>query len=217
VSGRGDAFAGSRQVPRHRFHPRGLPDPAVGWCLLLRQGTLAANSGVLRPLPSYGEDRASRPPPLQHRAPIRVAWGADHSTLPLTSVQPGSLRRGPFQSQVEPFWGQVRGHLDLVWLQFGLAAPGRTYGPLYVTTIAVVAQRRTMVCSQPLDRSGRSRAPWAPPPAPGSQIRRAFPSPGGTFESSGVVGVSPALAGSRPIAFVLAESQAVDVGLMHRP
>jgi len=27
----------------------------------------------LRPLSSYGEDRASRPPPLQHRAPIRAA------------------------------------------------------------------------------------------------------------------------------------------------
>jgi len=26
----------------------------------------------LRPLSSFGEDRASRPPPLQHRVPIRV-------------------------------------------------------------------------------------------------------------------------------------------------
>jgi len=42
----------------------------------------------LRPLPSYGEDRASRPPPLQHRVPILGA-----SALDLSSV---SARRRPY-------------------------------------------------------------------------------------------------------------------------
>jgi len=43
VLGRGGAFRGSRHLPRHRFDPHGFPGPAVGLCLLLRQGTLAAN------------------------------------------------------------------------------------------------------------------------------------------------------------------------------
>jgi len=51
-----------------------------------------------------------------------------------TDVSLVRIAPGPFQSQVEPVSGQVREHLDLMWLQFGLAAPGHKYGPLYVTT-----------------------------------------------------------------------------------
>jgi hypothetical protein len=47
------------------------------------------------------------------------------------------------------------------------------------------------------------------PPAPGSHIRRALPSPGGPFASSGGVGLSSTLVDFRLISFVLTESQAM--------
>jgi len=42
----------------------------------------------LRPLSSYGEDRASRPPPLQHRVPIRACIGLLAQTPLFASVLP---------------------------------------------------------------------------------------------------------------------------------
>jgi hypothetical protein len=62
-----------------------------------------------------------------------------------------------------------------------------------------------------------SEPPGRRPPAPGSQHPSVLPVTGGTFASSGVVGVSSALADSRPIALVLAESQAYDVCLIALP
>lgn len=42
----------------------------------------------LRPLSSYGEDRASRPPPLQHRVPHTSRGLLDFSRCPPTSATP---------------------------------------------------------------------------------------------------------------------------------
>jgi len=95
-------------------------------------------------------------PPGRHRSSTGPPYESWMCRLLGVSADVGLIRiaPGPFQSQGEPVWGQVREHLDLLWLQFGLAAPGRSYGPLYVTTNAAVAQRRTMVSSRPLNHSG---------------------------------------------------------------
>jgi len=82
-----------------------------------------------------------------------------------------------------------------------------------LVSIAAVAQRRTQVCRDPCVIRADSEPPGRRPPAPGSHIRRAYPSPGGTFANSGVVGLSSALADSRPIALVLAEIPSFDVSL----
>jgi len=95
-------------------------------------------------------------PPGRHRSSTGPPHELQWCRLLGIAADVGQIRiaPGPFQSQVEPVSGQVREHLDLMWLQFGLAAPGRTYGPLYATTSAAVAQRRAMVCSRPLNHSG---------------------------------------------------------------
>jgi len=46
----------------------------------------------LRPLSSYGQDRASRPPPLQHRVPIRAASNSISRESSPASALSGSLR-----------------------------------------------------------------------------------------------------------------------------
>jgi len=53
------------------------------------------------------QDSASRPPPLQHRAPIRAAGQLDFSSLP-ASVSLVRIAPGPFLSQAEPSWEQAR-------------------------------------------------------------------------------------------------------------
>jgi len=65
----------------------------------------------LRPLPSYGEDRASRPPPLQHRVPIRAASALDLSSVSV-SVSLIRISPGLFQSQVRRPFGSRRKRLN---------------------------------------------------------------------------------------------------------
>jgi len=76
----------------------------------------------LRPLSSYGEDRASRPPPLQHRVP--------HTSRGRTRLLEGFRRRrfasdcsgtNLFSHRLSRFRNR-RGRLDFMRLQFGLTA-----------------------------------------------------------------------------------------------
>jgi len=55
----------------------------------------------LRPLIYYGQIRASRPPPLQHRVPIRAGVESLYATR--RSRRSFQIAPGPFQSQVERF------------------------------------------------------------------------------------------------------------------
>jgi len=57
----------------------------------------------LRPLSSSGEDRASRPPPLQQRVPIRAASTLDHSNV--------SAQRQPSSGLLRGFFSHRSGHL----------------------------------------------------------------------------------------------------------
>jgi len=85
LSGRGAAFLGSRQFPQHLILPHGHPHTVSGSmpCLLVTYAlaTWRQAKVCLRPLSSYGEDRASRPPPLQHRVPILAAGAPDLSSV----------------------------------------------------------------------------------------------------------------------------------------
>jgi hypothetical protein len=84
----------------------------------------------LRPLSAYGEDRASRPPPLQHRVLIRASVSAG---VGLVRIAPG-----PFRSQVEPPWGRDESRPD----DGSVSAsrhPGQTYEPLCVIQFAGAA------------------------------------------------------------------------------
>jgi hypothetical protein len=135
----------------------------------------------LRPLTSYGEDRASRPPPLQHRVPIRAA-----STLDLSNV---SAQRQPSSGLLRGFFSHRSGHL------WGPAqAPSLTRAVLFqprglqdvrmsLSTL-FACNRRSAAASlwyvrNPCVIQADSEPPGRLPPAPGSHIRRTFPSPGG--------------------------------------
>jgi hypothetical protein len=97
----------------------------------------------LRPLSAYGEDRASRPPPLQHRVLIRASVSAG---VGLVRIAPG-----PFRSQVEPPWGRDESRPD----DGSVSAsrhPGQTYEPLCVDSI----------CRRSSGSESRSvRNPWS--------------------------------------------------------
>jgi hypothetical protein len=60
----------------------------------------------MQPLSHYGCDRASRPPPLLHRVPIRAALTAVKRQL--LSVGIIRIAPGPFQSQAERLLGRER-------------------------------------------------------------------------------------------------------------
>jgi hypothetical protein len=66
--------------PDHPVRPHGIPDCDVSYVACFRVANALATwrqaKVCLRPLSCYGQDRASRPPPLQHRVPI------------LSSIQP---------------------------------------------------------------------------------------------------------------------------------
>jgi len=109
-----------------------LTDPApILWAKLLcfrvanAIATWRQAKVCLRPLSFFGKDRASRPPPLQHR-------------VPHTSNASGCLRRhlcvrwffriapGPFQTRS----GGSSGANAFEPSRFSLTAPGHTYEPL---------------------------------------------------------------------------------------
>jgi len=104
--------------------------------------------------------------------------------------------------------GSSHGRLTNEWLKrffnrSDLTVRPRTYEPLCVSH-ADAAQRRALPAP---DRFGPIRAPWAPPPAPGSHIRRALSSPKDSFEGSGAVAISTALAAFHAIPFFLTETR----------
>jgi len=133
--GRGHTFLGSHQFPHHLILPHGLPGTLSGNDIhafrLVTPGVSAASSGLLATPVSYGEDRASRPPPLQHRVLIRAA----SNSISRVSANVGLIQiaLGLFQSQAGQSWEQTRtpglatapfqphGFLDI------------SYEPLYVT------------------------------------------------------------------------------------
>jgi len=123
-SGRGDAFLGSRQFRHHLILPHGHPYHVSGSMLCLRV-TYAITPWrqakvCLRPLSSYGEDRASRPPPLQHRVPILSL--ASPLGVGLIQIAPGL-----FRSQVRPpFRSERKRRVLLEWSCFSLTA-SRTF------------------------------------------------------------------------------------------
>jgi len=119
---------------------------ALTWALSLCFGVatparLGGKTKVcLQPLSCYGQDRASRPPPLQHRVPIRAASSRFRKRL--RKRRSYRITPGPFQSQVRRFLGQRKTPTFIELSHFSLAAPGLTYEPLYALSIADVAQRR---------------------------------------------------------------------------
>jgi len=105
------------------FHPCGIPSYKVSLphCFRFANAFAARRQAevCLRPLSRYGRDRASRPPPLQHRVPIRAAWCC--------------LRNGPCSRQLdritpEPFQSRGRANLraNLRFVFFELHSP-QTY------------------------------------------------------------------------------------------
>jgi len=158
----------------------------------------------LRPLPSYGEDRASRPPPLQHRVPIRAASTLDHSNV--------SAQRRPSSGLLRGFFSHRSGHL---WEP--AQAPGLTRVVLFqprgiqdvhmsLSTLFMFGRRSAAASlwyvRNPCVIQADSEPPGRLPPAPGSHIRRSLSVTGGPFVSSGGVGLSSTLADSRRISFV---------------
>jgi len=135
----------------------------------------------LRPLSSYGEDRASRPPPLQHRVPIlaRIGFGS------LQCLRSASaffrIAPGLFQSQVGPPLGpaQAPSLTRVVLFQpRGIQDVRMSLSTLFA------CNRRSAAASlwsvrNPCVIQADSEPPGRLPPAPGSHIRRTIPSPGG--------------------------------------
>jgi len=89
----------------------------------------------LRPLNCYGQLRASRPPPLLHRVPIRAAAKkllAIRRTRRLYRITPG-----PFQSRVGRRLEYRLWRCLCRAVRLSLAVPGPTYEPLYVIATMV--------------------------------------------------------------------------------
>jgi len=115
------ALAGS---PHHLILPHGFPRLASGAtsCLFSTHARISwrQTKVCLRPLVCFGQTRASRPPPLQHRVPTR-AVSKIRSLEFSASVSLIRITPGPFQSQVNQPWEQALG-LDLRRVRFSLAA-----------------------------------------------------------------------------------------------
>jgi hypothetical protein len=174
------ALAGS---PHHLILPHGIPRLASGAtsCLFSTHARISwrQTKVCLLPLICFGQTRASRPPPLQHRVPtraalkirslelsasvslIRIAPGLFHSVTGQpalgTGARPG-LTTGPFQP---------RGILDV---------------RMSLSTFFVLCRRRAAAILRygrnPCVIQADSEPPGRHPPAPGSHIRRSAPSPG---------------------------------------
>jgi len=158
----------------------------------------------LRPLPSYGEDRASRPPPLQHRVPILAALELDLSNAS-AQRQPYPDYSGAFSVTGRATFGipaQAPNLTRVVLSQpHGFQDVGMSLSTLFTcnrrsTAASLWSVRNPCIIQADTEPPGRL------PPAPGSHIRRTVPVTGGSFASSGGVGLSSTLADSRLISFV---------------
>jgi hypothetical protein len=176
----------------------------------LRHDTLAASSGLLatpallwrgQSLPA-----ASTPAPGPHTS--RIGAGS-LQRLRSASALSGLLRG---------FFGHRSGHL---WDP--TQAPGPTRVVLFqprglqdvrMSLSTKFCSRRSTAASlwsvrNPCVIQADSEPPGRLPPAPGSHIRRTTALAGGSFVSSGGVGLSSTFVDSRRISFVLTESQAM--------
>jgi hypothetical protein len=115
---------GSRQFPAPSHSASRLPAPCLGRtsCLFSTHARVSwrQTKVCLRPLVCFGQTRASRPPPLQHRVPTR-AVSKIRSLEFSASVSLLRITPGLFQSQVNQPWEQALG-LDLQRARFSLTA-----------------------------------------------------------------------------------------------
>jgi len=122
--GGGDAFTGSRRFPAPSHSASRLPTPCLGRtsCLFSTHARVSWRQAevCLRPLICFGQTRASRPPPLQHRVPTR-AVSKIRSLEISASVSLIRITPGLFQSQGNQPWEQALG-LDLRPVRFSLTA-----------------------------------------------------------------------------------------------
>jgi hypothetical protein len=215
LSGRGAAFLGSRQFPQHLILPHGHPHTVSGLmpCLLVTNAlaTWRQAKVCLRPLPSYGEDRASRPPPLQHRVPILASRHAGSlQRLRSASALSGSLR-GFFSHRSGHLWdpAQAPGLTRMVLFQpHGLQDVRMSLSTLFIVA-DVARQRFSGLIATPVS-SRLTQSPLGAFHLPQALISVAPPSlRGGSFASSGEVELSSTLVDFRRISFVLTESQAM--------
>jgi len=146
----GGSFASSRRFPSHRFRPRGIlsyrcgPDalPVVTNAVASRRQAEVC----LRPLQSYGDSRASRPPSVP--APGPHISGTAPARAGSRSRRLVRITPRPFQYRVRQALDRARTPCFVDASSFSLAAPEHRYEPLYVVN-AAVAQRRTEVCRNP--------------------------------------------------------------------
>jgi len=145
----------------------------------------------LRPLPSYGEDRASRPPPLQHRVPILAASALDLSNVS-AQRRPYPDCSGAFSVTGQATFGIRRKRRVLLeWSCFSLAA-SRTYVWASLRySVADVARQRVFGMFATPESSRPTQSPLgafhlpqaltsvAPPPSQGglslAWVRWSFP------------------------------------------
>jgi len=160
-----------------------------------------------------GKDRASRPPPLQHRVPIRACIELLSQTSPLALVLPD--RSGTFSDQVRWLFGRERSRIISFQPHGSWTYVWATLGYLPQVVVADVARRRVSGLFATPDSFRLNQSPLGAihlPQAPTTVAHT--PSPKVPFDSSGGVVLSSALADSRSIPFALTESQAVYVGLV---
>jgi len=141
---------------------------------------------------------AKTEPPGRHHSSTGSPYGLAFEPLSWTSWHASACpdRSGAFSDTGQANHWSARKRALFETSCFSLAAPGRTYEPLYVTTTSEWSPAQpggeTKVCSQPLTHSGWIRAPWAPTTCP----RLSNPSIAlvaeGPFASSGGVMLSPA-------------------------
>jgi len=144
----------------------------------------------LRPLSFYGEDRASRPPPLQHRVPIRACFA------PLDAERACLFRPGL------RIFGRGRPGIP----DFSLTAPGQRMSLSMLVLVADIAQRRAQVTLATPDRKADQNL-WAARAGPRQPHPSAHSVAGGPFEGSGAVELSATLAAFRSISLVLTEPE----------
>jgi len=210
------ALAGSRTISFCLAASHALPRARHPVFSRLTPGYLGGKTEVcLRPLICYGQTRASRPPPLQHRVPTRAARKFDLSNrsggVSLIRIAPG-----PFQWQVDPPLGTG-------------TRPGLTTGPfqphgildirMSLSTFSFLCRRRATAILRygrnPCVIQADAEPPGRHPPAPGSHVRRSTPSPGDLSLAQVWWGFPRLSSIPAPIAFVLTESPAMIWALLH--
>jgi len=131
----------------------------------------------LRPLVCFGQTRASRPPPLQHRVPTRAAGKSISRNSQLRQPYPDCS--GAFSVAGRPALGTGTGP----GLTTGLFQPhGILDVRMSLSTLSFLCRRRATAILRygrnPCVIQADTEPPGRLPPAPGSHFRRSTPSPG---------------------------------------